>query len=103
MVTRKSFIHALAEHDLEMDGEAIDSVMRAYDNLTAFEDVVPALQRLKQMSDVELVVFSNGTKQMVERSVTGSKELAQCSDIFTQLISVHDVMSYKPTPEAYRY
>lgn len=102
-MTRKSFLHALAEHDVQMRDEDVDAVIRAYDNLTPFDDVTPALDKLETLSYVNCVVFSNGTRQMMVNSVNGSKGLSSKAAVFSQLISVDHVRSFKPAPEAYRY
>lgn len=102
-VTRRSLQHALLENSVELDGKAIDSVMHAYDRLSCFADVIPALERLKGMPSVECVVFSNGTKRMIENSMSGSKGLLSCNNIFSTVISVDHVMSFKPAPAAYHY
>ncbi|KAJ9638105.1 hypothetical protein H2204_004416 [Knufia peltigerae] len=98
-VTRNSLLHALAEHGLRLEDPALDKLMLAYDSLSTFPDVNPALKRLKDNSNVECVVFSNGTNAMVTNSVHGSEDLN--SSIFKGIISIDDVKKYKPAPEAY--
>lgn len=102
-VTRKSLLHTLAEHQVEMREEDVDSVMEAYDQLSTFPDVVPALQSLKETPYLEMVVFSNGTQRMLGNSVNGSQELKSISSLFSQLVSVDNIQCYKPDPEAYRH
>ena len=86
-----------------MREDAVDRIMRAYDNLSTFPDVVPALEALKDTPDVECVVFSNGTQKMVSNSVNGSDNLKAISAAFSQLVSVDQMRSFKPNPEVYRY
>ena len=86
-----------------MNAEDVESIMRAYDNLSTFPDVVPALENLKKIDGVECVVFSNGTRKMVEKSVNGSDALSPVSSVFSQIISVDHVRAFKPAPEVYRY
>lgn len=102
-MTKKSFLHALAEHDVHIREEDINSVLHAYDNLTPFDDVIAALDKLEALSNINCVVFSNGTRQMMVNSVNGSKGLSSKSAVFSQLISVDHVRSFKPAPEVYRY
>ena len=77
--------------------------MQAYDSLSTFPDVEPALKRLAQNSDVECVVFSNGTKSMVSNSVHKSPDLGPHSSVFKDLVTVDFVQTFKPAPEVYRY
>lgn len=95
-------MHTLAEHSVEMRESDIDSMMQAYDNLSTFPDVVPALEALQQ-TQVDCVVFSNGTQRMISNSVNGSEDLRPISFLFSQLISVDHMRSFKPNPEVYRY
>ncbi|KAK5936508.1 hypothetical protein PMZ80_011255 [Knufia obscura] len=77
--------------------------MEAYDNLSTFPDVVPALKSLKDTPDVACVIFSNGTPRMIGNSVSSSEDLKPVGSIFSRLVSVDHVRSFKPNPEVYRY
>lgn len=86
-LTRASLLHAAAELDLPtslVDAHA-DALVHAYDELTSFPDVLPALHRLDEEKtpntktrtcpQVEAVIFSNGDPSMLARSVTTSPTL----------------------------
>jgi 2-haloacid dehalogenase len=75
--------------------------MQAYDNLSTFTDVNPALKRLESNTNIECVVFSNGTKSMVSSSVNNSKDLT--SSVFKDLVTVDFVRAFKPAPEVYKF
>lgn len=81
----------------------IDGLMQAYDNLSTFPDVGPALQGLRSTPDITSVVFSNGTHKMVSSSVNKSEELSPYADIFTDIVVVEEVKKFKPAPEVYRH
>lgn len=49
--------------------------MKAYDSLSTFPDVSPALTALDKAKDIVAVVFSNGTNSMVTNSVKSSPDL----------------------------
>lgn len=100
-VTRKSLRHALAEHGVSLNDEETEKLMKAYDSLSTFPDVNPALRRLEGNSNIECVVFSNGTKSMVSNSVNSSKDLN--SSVFTDLVTVDFVRAFKPAPEVYKF
>jgi 2-haloacid dehalogenase len=77
--------------------------MKAYDSLSAFPDVQPALKKLASNPNIECVVFSNGTKSMVLNSVQKSDDLSSHSSLFKDVITVDDVKMFKPAPEVYEY
>jgi 2-haloacid dehalogenase len=76
-------------------------LMKAYDSLSTFPDVNPALKRLAQNPDIDCVVFSNGTKSMVSNSVKSSEELGESA--FKDIVTVDAVRAFKPAPEVYKY
>ncbi len=100
-VTRKSLSHALAEHGVSLNDQDTQKLMEAYDHLSTFPDVNPALKRLEGNSNIECVVFSNGTKSMVSTSVNGSEDLN--SSVFKDMVTVDFVRAFKPAPEVYRF
>ena len=77
--------------------------MEAYDSLSTFPDVEPALQKLASNQDIECVVFSNGTRSMVSNSINMSKDLSPHSAVFKDIITVDDVKKFKPAPEVYEH
>lgn len=77
--------------------------MLAYDSLSIFPDVEPALKSLNSSENVECVVFTNGTKKMATNSVQKSDELSPHSSVFKQIVTVDFVRSFKPAPETYGY
>jgi 2-haloacid dehalogenase len=77
--------------------------MQAYDSLSIFPDVEPAMQRISSNPRVECVVFSNGTTTMVTNSVTKSKDLSPHASVFRDLVTVDSIRTFKPAPEVYKY
>ncbi|ROW02015.1 hypothetical protein VPNG_07674 [Cytospora leucostoma] len=98
-VTRAALQHAAAE-ELGPGGSlpesVVDELMRSYDSLGVFPDVVPALERLRGRKEnssssggggsdntsdkdteikVEAVIFSNGTEAMLRNSIDTSPDL----------------------------
>jgi len=91
------------EHQLELDEAAIENLMKAYDSLSIFPDVAPALKTLSSNSNIECVVFSNGTKTMVSNSVNKSEELSPHASVFKNIVTVDFIRTFKPAPEVYNY
>jgi 2-haloacid dehalogenase len=75
--------------------------MHAYDSLSTFPDVGPALTALANVSNMTSVVFSNGTHAMVSASVNKSPDLAPHASIFKDIVVVEEVGKFKPAPEVY--
>lgn len=101
VITRRSLKHALAESGVSLTDDQIEDVMAAYDNLSTFDDVQPLLERLQEAADIKAVVFSNGTHEMVQQSITSSPDLGPHSALFTDIISVDAMRKFKPAPETY--
>ena len=75
--------------------------MKAYDSLSAFPDVGPALEALSKEANITAVVFSNGTESMVGGSVKSSPDLKSYVSVFSQIVTVEEVKRFKPAPEVY--
>ncbi|KAL8681069.1 MAG: hypothetical protein Q9186_002781 [Xanthomendoza sp. 1 TL-2023] len=104
IITQRSLQHAIAENGLSPPDEAaLASVMAAYDSLSTFPDVGPALESLAKASSITPVVFSNGTQQMVGNSVRKSPDLSPYSEVFQNIITVEEVGKFKPHPDVYHH
>ena len=102
-ITRNSLGHALAESGLSLDDDSIASLMRAYDSLSTFPDVSPALEALSKESGITAVVFSNGTQSMVTNSVKSSPDLGPHALVFKDMVTVEEVKRFKPHPDVYTH
>lgn len=100
-ITRNSLDHALADSGLSLDDESIARLIKAYDSLSTFPDVSPALEALADEPGMTAVVFSNGTKSMVTTSVQSSPDLGPHSDVFEEIVTVEEVRCFKPDPRVY--
>ena len=93
--------HALAESRLSLDDPATEKLMEAYDSLSTFPDVSPALEAIAKAQGITAVVFSNGTDSMVGNSVKSSPELSPHASVFKDIITVEEVHCFKPHPKFY--
>ena len=75
--------------------------MKAYDSLSTFPDVTPALRALAKESGITPVVFSNGTHTMVTNSVNSSPDLGPHASVFKDIVTVEEVKRFKPAPAVY--
>ncbi|TFY63881.1 hypothetical protein EVJ58_g2989 [Rhodofomes roseus] len=71
-VTRASLNHAAAEMDIKLADSEIAALMSDYSHLLPFEDAVPALKELSQNPNIKVVIFSNGTEEMVSTALHAS-------------------------------
>ncbi|KZT03644.1 haloacid dehalogenase [Laetiporus sulphureus 93-53] len=99
VVTRNSLKHAAAELQVKLSDDNIAALMDAYNQLVPFEDAVPALTELKRIPVVELIIFSNGTTEMVSTALHSS--LPE-SLLPIPLHLVDSVKMYKPASVVYQ-
>ncbi|KAL9578904.1 MAG: hypothetical protein Q9212_005417, partial [Teloschistes hypoglaucus] len=103
-VNQRSLQHAVAESNLAPPNEQVtSSLMSAYDSLSTFPDVAPALKSLANSPSITPVVFSNGTQQMVGNSVYHSPDLSPHASVFSDIITVEEVKKFKPHPDVYQH
>lgn len=102
-ITRTSLQHALAEHSVTLSSTDIAGLMKAYDSLSTFPDVEPALKAISKDASINAYVFSNGTDAMVSSSVQQPPSLSPHASVFKSLITVQSVQLFKPHPEVYYY
>lgn len=100
-ITHRSLKHALAESEVELEQKDIEELMLAYDSLSTFPDVAPAISAIKKQPNLHPVVFSNGTHKMVSASVNNSPDLGPHADVFKDIIVVEEVKRFKPDPDVY--
>ncbi|KAI9708440.1 MAG: hypothetical protein M1820_003900 [Bogoriella megaspora] len=100
-ITQRSLNHALKESGVSLGQSEIGDLMKAYDSLSTFPDVKPALAEIAENLAIRPVVFSNGTQSMVSNSVRHSPDLAPYAQTFHDIIVVEEVQKFKPAPEVY--
>jgi 2-haloacid dehalogenase len=79
----------------------VEKLMKAYDSLSTFPDVTPALDAIAKTPNIKCVVFSNGTHAMVSASVNKSPSLSPHASLFTEIVVVEEIQKFKPCPEVY--
>ncbi|KAF3762578.1 haloacid dehalogenase [Cryphonectria parasitica EP155] len=114
-ITRAALVHAVNEAGLHIPDAKADELMRAYDGLVCFTDVLPGLKTLQERTaagDAEALIFSNGTAAMLSASVAASPTLklfhpdasAQgAKPLFAKLVSTDGAGRYKPHRDAYEH
>ena len=75
--------------------------MHAYNTLSTFPDVPPALDAIAKNENIHAVVFSNGTDHMVGKSIKESPDLGPHAAVFQDIVTVEEVERFKPHPNVY--
>jgi 2-haloacid dehalogenase len=96
-VTRDAFRSTAASLGLDLRS-AEAGLLDAYRKLPAFADAAEALARLGEQGH-RLVAFSNGVAASLKALLTHARLLPPLTDI----VSVDEVKTYKPSPEVYRH
>ena len=94
-VARRACLYTLGLNHIEANDNDVDSLMAAWQELSPFPEVVPALEKLKQR--YRLVVLSNGEPDFLEHLAVNRIGWA-----FDSVISVQVVGAFKPHPDVYR-
>jgi len=91
---RRAFVYTLALNSLQATKEQVTDLMRAWQELSPFPDVIPALERLK--TRYQLVALSNGGSHFLDHLVKNRIRWK-----FDEVISVQVVGAFKPHPGIY--
>jgi 2-haloacid dehalogenase len=95
--TERALDYALAVHEIADDGLRAD-LLSAYRRLTPYPEVADVLAALRRQG-IRVVVFSNGSPEMIRASLEGARLTGMIDDF----ASVHGVRVFKPAPEAYEH
>jgi 2-haloacid dehalogenase len=94
-VARRAGLYVLRQFGIDPSAAEMDRLMRAWQQLEPFDDVLPALHRLK--TRYKLVALSNGERSYLDHLVANRIGWA-----FDGVISVEVVGAFKPHPGVYR-
>jgi 2-haloacid dehalogenase len=94
-VTRAALRYSLVTLGLSADGEQVEKLATAYDRLSLYPDVVPALNSL---AGWRVAIFSNGSPDMLKTLTINAGVI----DRFEALMSVDAARAFKPSPKAYQ-
>jgi 2-haloacid dehalogenase len=96
--TQQALRYCLAVFDIRLSNAAQQELIAKFNQLPAFNDVIPGLTRLKAQGHT-LAAFSNGP----EASVRTLMQQSGMAPMLDECISVDDVQTYKPSPMVYHY
>lgn len=95
-VARRACVYTLALNGVKTTSAEVDELMRAWQQLSPFPEVVAALERLQ--SRFQLVALSNGEIEFLHHLADN-----RIGWKFDAVISVGSVGAFKPHPGVYRY
>ncbi|EAQ67626.1 L-2-haloalkanoic acid dehalogenase, HAD superfamily protein [Marinomonas sp. MED121] len=95
--TKEALEYTCLEMETTLTQAQKDELIQAYGCLPAFDDVKPALTKLKA-AGTQVYAFSNGTKAAVARLL----EHAGLDDYFIDIVSVDELQTFKPNPSVYQ-
>ena len=94
-VARRAGVYVMRQFGIEPAPAEMDRLMQAWQQLKPFDDVIPALNRLK--TRYKLVALSNGERSYLDHLVANRIRWD-----FDGVISVEVVGAFKPHPGVYR-
>jgi 2-haloacid dehalogenase len=94
----QSLDYSAAAFGITIDPAVRDDLLQQYRQLPAFPDSAPALEALRDKG-LRIFAFSNGRADDVEALLRH----AGLRERFDGVVSLMDICTYKPDPEAYRY
>lgn len=94
----QSLDYSAAAFGITLDAAVRDDLLQQYRQLPAFPDSAPALETLRGKG-LRIFAFSNGRADDVEALLRH----AGLRERFDGVVSLMDICTYKPDPEAYRY
>ncbi|MCK0126837.1 haloacid dehalogenase type II [Gelidibacter sp. F2691] len=96
-VTGDGLDYACALHEVDLTPDMRAALMGAYEELTAFDENLAQLTRLKA-AGVPMAILSNGTQAMIDSALKAAK----LDGLLDHVLSVDTVGKFKTAPEAYQ-
>lgn len=95
-ITHQALKYTLKEYGLQSNKQNEQQLLVAYLHLPLYAEVKEVLTQLKGQN---LVVFSNGSHDMLDPLI----EHAGLTRSFSRIISIDEIKQFKPAPSAYEY
>ncbi len=97
--TADSLQFCIEKFDVKLTRDQQFSLIKRYQSLPVFKDVLPALATLSGRSDIQMFALTNGPLEDVEKLFDGDGILSYFKDI----ISADEIRKYKPDPAVYQH
>lgn len=93
-ITAAALRFALQRHHITLGDAQFKRLLDAYDDLDTFPEIPAALKALRAYP---LAILSNGAPRMLQAVIQHN----QLQDVFTQVLSVDPLQTFKPNPLVY--
>lgn len=95
-ITHQALKYALKENELKSNEQNEQHLLEAYLHLPLYAEVEKVLTELK---DQKLVVFSNGSHDMLDPLIKN----AGLENLFSEVLSIDEIQQFKPAQASYQY
>ncbi|MCP4075348.1 MAG: haloacid dehalogenase type II [Gammaproteobacteria bacterium] len=97
--TGNALDYCIEAFDVSITTDQHFSLIKRYQNLPVFKDVVQALKTLSARDDLQLFALTNGPLEDVEKLF----EDDQINQYFKEIISADEIKKFKPDPAIYEH
>ena len=97
--TSNALDYCIESFDVSITREQHSSLIKRYQNLPVYKDVVNCLSSISERSDIHIYALTNGTLEDVERLL----EAVAINQYFEDIVSVDEIKKYKPDPAVYQH
>ncbi len=97
--TSDALDYCIQAYGISMSNDQHYSLIKRYQSLPVFKDVVPTLTALDQYNDLKLYALTNGPVDDVEKLFEDNA----INQYFSDIISADEIKKYKPDPAVYQH
>ena len=97
--TSDALANCIDTFDVSITAEQHSSLIKRYQTLPLYEDVVDCLDSIRERSDICIYALTNGPRQDVARL----HESVAVDHYFINIVSVDEIKKYKPDPAVYQH
>lgn len=97
--TSNALDYCIESFDVSITREQHSSLIKRYQNLPVYKDVVNCLSSISERSDIHIYALTNGPLEDVERLL----EAVAINQYFEDIVSVDEIKKYKPDPAVYQH
>ncbi len=91
--------YCIEAFDVSITPDQHFSLIKRYQNLPVFKDVVNALKKLGERDDLQIFALTNGPLEDVEKLFEDN----QINQYFKEIISADEIKKFKPDPAIYQH
>lgn len=96
-LARAALLSLAGRVQVSLSSESIDEILATFAQLAAHDDIVPAMQKLRQ-AGFKLVALSNSSLALLNAQLTNAGIIT----LFDEVISVETAATFKPAAAAYQ-